>query len=78
MQTIYVVETYKESGGEVRPERAVICRNDQDAIGRAWAFSASAVGVVAYSQDVDLDLGEYAEPIVLARYGEVPLESRAI
>ncbi len=78
MQTIYVVETYKESEGEIWPERAVICRSDQDAIGRARAFADSVAGVIAYSQAVDPDLGEYAEPVVLAQHGAVPLEGRAI
>lgn len=76
MQTIYVVETYKEEGGEVWPVRAVICRDDPDARGRARLLSESSAGVIAYSQEVDTDLGEYAAPVVLARYGSIPADGR--
>ncbi|MBO9664958.1 hypothetical protein [Dokdonella sp.] len=78
MQTIYVVETYKEAEGQLWPERAVICRSDQDAIGRARMLSESATGVIAYSQLVDPDAGDYDQPVILAQHGSVPSESRAI
>ncbi len=78
MQTIYVVETYKNSDGEIWPERAVICRNDQDAIRRARMFSEDAAGVVAYSQEVNPDACECSAPVVLAQYGAVPLGSRVM
>lgn len=78
MQTIYVVETYKAVEGELWPERAVICRSDQDALGRARLLSESSAGVVAYSQSVDPEAGDYDEPVILARYGSIPRsESRA-
>ena len=76
MQTIYVVETYQQSEGELWPERAVICRSDDDARSRALFMADSAVGVIAYSQEVAPDAGDYRSPVVLARYGAVPVECR--
>lgn len=76
MQTIYVVETYKAVEGDLWPERAVICRSDQDAIGRARLLSESAAGVIAYSQFVDPDAGDYEPPVILARYGSVPADAQ--
>jgi hypothetical protein len=75
MQMIYVVETYQEVGGEIFPERAVICRSDADAIGRARLMSEGAVGVVAYSQAVDPEAGDYEPPVILAQHGAVPLSA---
>jgi hypothetical protein len=75
MQTIYVVETYREIGGELLPEKAVICRSDADAIGRAQLLSERAAGVVAYRQAVDPEAGDYEPPEILAQHGTVPLSA---
>lgn len=74
MQTIYVVETYEDGGGEMWPVRAVICRDDADARSRARLLAAGVAGVIAYSQRVDSDSGDCAAPVVLARYGRTPAE----
>lgn len=35
-------------------------------------LSTRHAGVIAWSRTADPDLGEYGEPVELARYGEVP------
>jgi hypothetical protein len=44
------------------------------AIRRAEKAAESAAGAVAVRRDGDADSGEYSEPVVLARFGEVPRE----
>lgn len=45
---------------------------------KAQWLSGRATGVVAFSQLVDEEAGDTEEPMLLAHYGRVPPEARAI
>lgn len=45
---------------------------------RKGAYEAERhVGVLVYSLDVDADANDWGDPVMLARYGEVPEEAAA-
>ena len=42
------------------------------AVRTAKALVTKHAGVIAWSRDANLDLGDYGEPVELYRHGEVP------
>lgn len=48
------------------------------AVQKAKALSENVVGVVAFAQMVDQDAGDAEEPTLLALFGRVPAEARAV
>jgi hypothetical protein len=73
METTYVVQGF-EAGkkGALIALPAVACKTEEQALGRAERLRHRCAGVVAFAQSADAEIGEYADPVVLVTYGDVP------
>jgi len=73
METNYVVQGF-EAGkrGALVALPAVAFKSEDQARGRAERMRHRCAGVVAFAQSADIEIGEYADPIVLVTYGDVP------
>lgn len=72
LRTVYCVQGYQGAG-----RRAVATRLRQfgcaeDALEAARAVKARASGVLVYKVEGEPDFGFWSEPMVLAKFGEVP------
>lgn len=73
--TQFIVQVFKlGKRGQLQPDTPVIASSAANAAMRAERLSATAAGVIAYEMTVDADVGDYGEPRVLARFGQVPEE----
>ncbi|WP_182422067.1 hypothetical protein [Aureimonas sp. ME7] len=74
-KTLYIVQQFEKSGKRLVAGRQMDFKTAQEAAGRAERDAPRIAGVVAIQQTVDTDTGEVLEePIVLARFGELPAE----
>ncbi|HEY4292088.1 hypothetical protein [Luteibacter sp.] len=73
METIYVVQGFK-AGKRGRPEAmpALSFKTEDEARRRAARLGETCIGVIAFVQSANADTGDYADPIMLERYGTVP------
>jgi len=72
VETVFVVQVFKMSGYGPQARGTILCGSEVDARRRAAGLAANALGVLAYKQDGDFDLGEYSEPQEIVRHGVVP------
>lgn len=74
-KTLFIVQQFERSGKRLVAGRLMEFKTAAEAQGRAERDAARITGVVAIQQTVDTDTGEVLEePIVLARFGELPPE----
>ncbi|WP_294642477.1 hypothetical protein [uncultured Aureimonas sp.] len=74
-KTLFIVQQYERSGKRLVAGRMMEFKTAAEAQGRAERDAARTAGVVALQQTIDTDTGEVVEnPVVLARYGELPAE----
>ncbi|NII54372.1 hypothetical protein [Luteibacter sp. SG786] len=72
-ETIYFVQGFKAGKrGQLVPLEAVGCATESQAMARAERLGDALAGALAWSQTADVDAGEYGEPVVLVRVGQVP------
>lgn len=73
-QTQFIVQAFVAGEGTaLKAERPIACKTSDDATRRARNMAASKLGVVAYSQSGDAELGDYDEqPAILFKAGRVP------
>ncbi|CAN7586443.1 hypothetical protein [Bosea sp. LjRoot237] len=64
----------RDDDGNLCAGEAVEAPSELIARSRAARLAAVHEGAVAFSRTGDPDLGEFAEAVVLARYGEVPAD----
>jgi hypothetical protein len=72
METLYVVQSFREVDGDLQPGKPVLHGMEQFARECGEQLAQWHPGVLVYAQRADTDRGEYATPVVLARYGRVP------
>ncbi len=73
METIHLVQPFTRGKGHgFVPKQAQQFSSADLAFIRAERIASDFAGVIAYSLDVDEALGEYSEPRVIVRLGEVP------
>lgn len=72
--TLHVLMAFERSeDGELRPAfEAQQMPSEHAAITRAKLMSRSYAGVIAWSRPAKPDEGEFGEPVVLYRHGDVP------
>ncbi|MGB7318228.1 MAG: hypothetical protein WBC85_09715 [Planktotalea sp.] len=80
--THFVCQTYtraeRSNGRNPMPQlvqgKAIQCKSMEDAEARANRLfeGGSYAGVDAYSIAVDIELGDYSEPVFITRLGDVP------
>ena len=74
--TYYVVIPFdRNADGDIRPGAAQEAINAAAAERRARALAAEHGGAVAFSRCGDPETGEFGDPVVLARFGEVDLSA---
>jgi len=72
-QTIYFVQGFKAGKrGQLVALEAVGCSTEIQAVGRAERLGEGCAGAMAWALTADVEAGEYGDPVVLARVGEVP------
>ena len=74
MTTKYTVQSFRQKGRALVADQQQIARNLESAIATAERMSATRDGVVAFSQEVDLETDCYDEPVILFRKGTLPAE----
>ena len=73
METQYIVQGFvagKRGRVEALPPMAF--KTEDEARRRAARLGETCQGVIAFAQSADPEAGEYADPIILERHGEVP------
>ncbi len=72
METLYVVQAFYGMGEGVVAAKPILHGMEQLARSRGEALAGRCDGVLVYAQGIDVDQGEYSNPVVLATYGNVP------
>ena len=73
--TYYVVLAFiHDADGELIAEEAMEAPNEHAAISRARSIADRKAGAIAFRRTGDRDLGEFADAVILGRYGETPVD----
>lgn len=72
MATAYIVQSFTLKGAKLVADAPTPCKTEASALQTAERRAAGKAGVVAFSQDVDVETDTYDEPKVLVRYGKLP------
>jgi hypothetical protein len=72
MEKVYLVRVFYEVYGGMRADKPVLYRSESVARERGEMLARNRDGVLVYAQAADPDQGEYSEPMILAKYGQVP------
>ena len=73
-ETVYVVQTYiAGKGNRLKADPPMPCKSAEAARRKAEGLATTKLGVVAFANSGDQDLGDYdAEPIVIFKAGRLP------
>ena len=74
-ELLFVVQPFNGTKDALVPAAPMAAKSESEAKARARNISHRYAGVVAYSRFGDAELGEYDEPIVLAKFGNIPSRS---
>jgi hypothetical protein len=72
MTTAYLVQAFTAKGSKLVADQSKPCKTEASAIATAERLEASKAGVVAFSQEVDVETDTYDEPKVLFKAGRLP------
>lgn len=72
MTTAYLVQGFNLKGSKLVADPVRPCKTEAIAIATAERLAPVRAGVVAFSQEVDLDTDTYDTPIVLLEIGRIP------
>ncbi|MCX5579042.1 hypothetical protein [Kaistia terrae] len=73
--TQFIVQPYRlNKRGKLEAEPAVAASSAANAKMRAEKLAETRAGVIAFQIAADSELGDYGEPITLARFGTLPEE----
>lgn len=72
MATAYLVQGFVQKGNKLVADTVKPCKTEASAISTAERLGPSRAGVVAFSQEVDIETDTYDEPRVLLRIGKLP------
>lgn len=70
--THYVVQGYRKMGKRIVPDEPKVAADERQCLRMAEAMAARRHAVIAFSRTGDLDTGDFDDPVILARHGEVP------
>lgn len=71
--THFVVQAFRKGKrGKVEAEEPKIARDHANCLSMAERLATSRHGVIAFSRTGDPDTGDFDEPVILARHGDVP------
>ena len=72
MTTAYLVQGFKLKGSKLIADAVKPCKTEEAAIATAERLGPMRAGVVAFSQEVDIETDSYDTPIVLHQIGRLP------
>lgn len=72
MATMYLVQAFKLSGKKLIADPVQQSKSAEKAMATAERLAPSRAGVIAFSQEVDIETDAYDEPRVLLRIGTLP------
>ncbi|HTJ59551.1 MAG TPA: hypothetical protein VL418_18610 [Devosiaceae bacterium] len=72
MTTMYSVQAFTLKGNKLVADTVKQCKTESSAIDTAERLAPGKAGVVAFSQEVDLQTDAYDEPQVLLKIGKLP------
>jgi len=72
MTTAYLVQAFTQKGSRLVADAVKPCKTEASAISTAERLAPIRAGVVAFSQEVDIETDTYDEPRVLLRHGRLP------
>ena len=72
MATMYLVQAFKLSGKKLVADPVQQAKTADKAMATAERLAPSRAGVIAFSQEVDIETDTYDEPRVLLRIGTLP------
>ncbi|MGV8833274.1 MAG: hypothetical protein ACOH2N_14970 [Devosia sp.] len=71
--THFVVQTFRKGKrGKIEAEEPKIARDENNALVMAERLALSRHAVIAFSRTGDLDTGDFDDPVILAKFGDVP------
>lgn len=71
--THYVVQAYRKGKrGKIEAEEPKIARDENNCRVMAERLSLTRHAVIAFSRTGDPDTGDFDDPVILAKHGEVP------
>lgn len=72
MTTAYLVQGFTQKGAKLVADTVKPCKTEAIAIANAERLGPIRAGVVAFSQEVDIETDTYDTPIVLLQIGKIP------
>ena len=72
MAIAYLVQAFTQKGAKLIADTVKPCKSEQSAIATAERLAPVRAGVVAFSQEVDIETDTYDEPRVILRLGTLP------
>lgn len=70
--THYVVQSYRKVGKRIVPDEPKVATDERQCMRMAEAAAGRRHAVIAFSRTGDADTGDFDEPVILAKFGEVP------
>jgi uncharacterized membrane-anchored protein YjiN (DUF445 family) len=74
MTTTFIIQSFQQRGRKLVSDPLQRAKSAENAIATAERLAPSKAGVVAFSQEVDIETDSYDEPRVLFRTGSLPEE----
>jgi hypothetical protein len=72
-QTMHIVQAFTEDArGRLKPDKPEQQKTAQMARARAERLLPSRIGVVAFSQSGDSEMGDFDDPVILYKAGKLP------
>lgn len=73
--TYYAVQPFARAGqGRISVLQPIVVQSQAEAVRKAERVAVEKGGAIAFSRTGDEDIGDYDDPIVLGRFGDVPRE----
>ena len=72
MPTAYLVQAFTQKGAKLIADVVKPCKTAESAIATAERLAPMRAGVVAFSQEVDIETDTYDTPRVLLEIGKLP------
>lgn len=72
MATMYLVQAFKLNGKKLTADPVQQVKTQEKAIATAERLAPTRAGVIAFSQEVDVETDTYDEPQVFLRLGTLP------
>jgi len=72
MATMYLVQAFKQVGRKLVADPVQTTKTAEKATATAERLAPTRAGVIAFSQEVDVETDAYDEPRILLKLGDLP------